>query len=128
MQARLRYRATAVSAAVMVAAAMAACESAAPPGSPDPGGGPSPYRVTIALIGLDPSSIEVPVGARVTFVNNDTNFAHHMASACSEIDAVGLLQSGQSGQTAPFTRSGTCNYYDRLYPENPLRQGRIIVR
>lgn len=103
-----------------------ACETS--PASPSESFGTSTsYRVTIALIGLDPSSLEVPVGARVMFVNNDTNFPHHMAG-CPEIDAVGLLKSGQSGQTEPFASAKTCNYHDRLYPENPLRQGRIIVR
>jgi plastocyanin len=89
---------------------------------------PARYKVTIALIFLDPPTLEVPVGARVMFVNNDQNFPHHMASACSEMDAIGLLQPKQSGQTSPFANPKTCNYYDRLQPANPLRQGTIIVR
>src|SRR5206468_1562166 len=98
------------------------------PPAPTPTPAPTQYLVTISLVGLDPFTLEVPVGARVTFLNNDRNFPHHLASACPEIDAVGLLQFGQSGQTAPFTSSKTCSYYDRLYPENPLRQGKIVVR
>ncbi len=86
------------------------------------------YRVRIALVGMDPFSIEVPVGARVTFVNDDPNFTHHMASACEEIDAVGPLKPQESGDTTPFTKAKTCSYYDRLSPGNPLRHGKIVVR
>jgi plastocyanin len=117
-----------LSGAVLVSLLFSACETAATPTEPEPSKPPTQYRVTIALIGLDPSSIEVPVGARVTFVNNDTNYAHHMVSACGEVEASGLLQTGQWGQTAPFAGAKTCEYHDRLYPENPLRQGKIVVR
>ena len=99
-----------------------------PAPTPTPSPAPTQYLVTIAIVGLDPFTLEVPVGARVTFLSRDVNFSHYFASVCPEIDAVGLLQFGQSGQTAPFTSSKTCSYYDRLYPENPLRQGKIVVR
>ncbi len=86
------------------------------------------YVVRIAAVGMDPFSIEIPIGARVTFVNNDDNFAHDLTSGCREVDAVGRLEPRQSGQTAPFTTAKTCTYYDRLNPENPLRRGKITVR
>lgn len=113
--------------ALITTVTLPACATS-PTAPSDSGAPPTGYRVTIAVVYLDPPSLEVPVGARVTFVNNDDNFPHHMASACSEIDAIGLLQPRQSGQTAPFANPKTCNYYDRLHPQNPLRQGRIIVR
>ena len=112
--------------ALIATVTLPACE-ASPNAPSDSGAPPTGYRVTIAQIFLNPASLDVPVGARVAFVNNDDNFPHHMASACSEVDAVGLLQSRQSGQTAPFANPKTCSYYDRLQPANPLRQGRIIV-
>ena len=129
--------------AVLAAAMLPACQTSpgspsktdppptptpAPPPAPTPTPAPTQYQVSISLIGLDPFLLDVPVGARVTFVNNDRNFSHHLASPCPEIDAVGLLQWGQSGLTAPFMSAKTCSYYDRLSPENPLRQGRITVR
>jgi len=49
------------------------------------------------------------------------------SAACSEVDAVGRLEPQQSGKTAAFGSAKTCSYYDRLYPENPLRHGTIIV-
>jgi hypothetical protein len=113
--------------ALITTVTLPACETS-PIAPSDSGAPPTGYRVTIAVVFLDPPSLEVPVAARVTFVNNDDNFPHHMESACSEINAIGLLQPRQSGQTAPFANSKTCSYYDRLHPENPLRQGRIIVR
>jgi hypothetical protein len=111
----------------MTTVAFPACE-ASPAAPSAPVAPPTGYRVTIAVIFLDPVSLDVPVGARVAFVNNDDNAPHHMTSACSEIDDVGLLQPRQSGQTAPFANPKTCSYYDRLQPTNPLRQGRIIIR
>lgn len=119
-----------VRAALLTTAILAACgTSPASPSDPTaPSGGATAYVVKIALIGIDPSSIEVPVGARVTFVNKDQNFPHHMASACPELDAVGRLEPGQSGETAPFTNAKTCKFYDRLSPGNPLRTGKIVVR
>ena len=113
--------------ALITTVTLPACETS-PIAPSDSGAPPTGYRVTIAVVFLNPPSLDVPVGARVSFVNSDDNFAHHMASACSEIDAVGLLQPRQSGQTAPFANAKTCSYYDRLQPANPLRQGRIIVR
>ncbi len=86
------------------------------------------YRVSIVLVGLDPFALEVPVGARVTFVNKDGRFAHDIASQCPEIDAVGRLEPGESARTAPFTSAKTCSYYDRLHPDTPLRRGKIVVR
>jgi hypothetical protein len=116
---------------------LAGCGTSTSPASPSqPADPPAPtppppataYRVTIALVGMDPVSIDVPVGARVTFINKDPNFAHYMASACPEIDAVGRLEPQQSGDTSVFAESKTCKYNDRLSPENPLRMGTIVVR
>jgi thiol-disulfide isomerase/thioredoxin/plastocyanin len=86
------------------------------------------YRVTIALVGMDPFSIEVPVGSRVTFVNKDARFPHDMTSDCPEFDAIGRLAPGSSGQTAIFTGPKTCAYHDRLQPDSPLRRGRVVIR
>lgn len=118
---------SALRALIVVTTLVAACHTspASPSDSTEP---PSRYVVKIALVGMDPVSIEVPVGAAVTFVNNDKHFPHHMGSACSEFDALGRLEPSQSGDTDPFTASKTCSYYDRLYPENPLRHGKIVVR
>ncbi len=86
------------------------------------------HRVAIVLVGLDPFTIEVPVGSRVTFVNKDAHFAHDIASSCPEVDAVGRLEPGQSGRTGIFTSAKTCRYYDRLHANTPLRRGMIVVR
>jgi plastocyanin len=113
--------------ALMTTVTLPAC-APSPTAPSESAASPTGYRVTIAVVALAPATLEVPVGARVMFLNNDDNFPHHMASACSEIDAVGLLQPRQSGQTAPFANPKTCHYYDRLHPANIFRQGQIIVR
>ncbi len=86
------------------------------------------YQVAIVLVGIDPFSIDVPVGSRVAFINKDPHFAHDMTSSCPEIDAVGRLGPGQSGRTTVFTSAKICTYYDRLHPDTPLRRGTIVVR
>jgi plastocyanin len=111
----------------MIAAAMVPTGATLPASQPE-AAAEKAYVVRIALVGMDPFAIEIPVGSRVTFVNNDANFAHDMTSGCKEVDAVGRLEPEQSGQTAPFTTAKTCTYYDRLQPENPLRRGKITVR
>ncbi len=131
---RARLRTVLFAATIWAACGSSTSPPAAP--SPDPPATPSPtptapatgYRVTIALVGMDPVTLQVPVGKRVTFINKDPSFAHHMASACSEIDAVGRLEPQQSGDTSVFASAKTCGYYDRLSPENPLRKGTIVVR
>jgi plastocyanin len=115
-----------LAAAVLATAVAATCDARA--ASPAVCAAHSAYRVTIALVGMDPFSIQVPVGARVTFVNKDRNFPHQMTSECKEVDAAGRLEPGQSADTEPFTKPGTCEYCDSLNPENPLRRGKIIVR
>ena len=97
-------------------------------GKERPRGSVPDYRVRIALVTMSPSSIEVPVGSRVTFVNDDAHRPHDMTSACPEIDGIGRLEPGMAGRTAIFTSPKVCTYHDRLQPTNPFRRGRIVVR
>src|SRR5688572_33186781 len=78
--------------------------SPAPTPSPTPSPNPTPGTMTITITAnsVSPRTLAVPVGSRVTFVNND-NRAHDMASdphpehaACPAINDVGLMEPGQS--------------------------------
>src|SRR5919112_2460279 len=86
-------------------------------GSNGPGTGPSPggqppvatTTITITANGVNPQRITVPVGSRVTFINND-NRTHEMNSDphpthgdCPALDDVGFLAAGQSKQTGNLT-------------------------
>jgi plastocyanin len=90
--------------------------------------------ITIATAGVSPKNIEVSLGARVRFVNNDTR-AHDMSSDphpdhtdCPEINQVGFLQPGQSRETGNLVQARTCGFHDHLSPSNQALTGSITIR
>jgi plastocyanin len=104
-----------------------------PAPGPAPAPAPVPPRVTITANGVDPASITVPVGTRVTFVNSDA-IPHDIAGGpdpfhpdCRQIDAVGFLTPGQSRQTDPLPDARTCEYHDHGF-HSPLFNGRIVIQ
>jgi plastocyanin len=90
--------------------------------------------ITITSAGVSPKEIQVAVGGRVTFVNNDNAFhemtsdPHPIHTDCPEINQVGALGPGTSRQTLAFTRARTCGYHDHGQDTNTALQGRIVVR
>lgn len=103
--------------------------------TPNPGGGGS--STTTITIGTDgrvsPATLTVPVGSRVTFVNNH-NRQHEMASDphpehtdCPEVNIATLLP-GQSRQTENLTRARTCRYHDHNENSNTNLQGAIVIQ
>ena len=114
--------------------------SAVPPTplpSPQPTPSPSPITaprtVTITSNGVSPKEVIVSVGSAITFVNNDAiphdiwGGVDHEHRACPEIDAVGFLAPGQSGQTRPFGTPRTCEYHDQSF-HSALFNGRIVIQ
>jgi plastocyanin len=89
---------------------------------------------TITSSGVSPKEIQVAVGGRVTFVNNDNAFhemtsdPHPIHTDCPEINSVGALGPGTTRQTAAFTRASTCGFHDHGQDTNTALQGRIVVR
>lgn len=87
------------------------------------GGGPSgpsgtDTTITISASGVSPVEVRVAVGARVTFINNDTR-PHAMSSDpitvhtdCPAINDVGFLNPGQSRSASPLTVARTCGFHD----------------
>lgn len=115
---------------------IAACGGSDSPTGPSGGGGGGTSAATIT-IGSDgrvsPSSVTVPVGSRVTFMNNH-NQAHEMSSdphpdhtQCPDI-TVGTLQQGQSRQTQNLTTARTCGFHDHIRPEDTGLQGSIRIQ
>jgi plastocyanin len=115
-------------------------------GSSDGGGGPmtgpSPGNqppvatttITITANGVSPQRIQVPIGSRVTFINNDSR-THEMNSDphpthgdCPAIDDVGFLAAGQTKQTGNLTVARTCGFHDHNQPTVPSLTGQIIVQ
>jgi plastocyanin len=89
--------------------------------------------VTINASGVDPRSLQVPMGGIVTFVNNDTR-THQMMSDpnplhndCPSINDVSTLAPGQSRKTGSFMVAKACSYHDHMNPDAVGRQGVLLV-
>jgi hypothetical protein len=81
----------------------------------------SSATVFITGAGFEPKTVTIPVGGRVTFVNNDTTFRdvqpdpHPLHNAgCQQIKAVGFLVPGDSRETDPFPTAQQCGYHDHV--------------
>jgi plastocyanin len=123
-----------------VAAAGIACGSGSDDGgattNPTPPTGPpvATTTITITANGVSPPRIQVPVGSRVTFINNDSR-AHEMNSDphpthgdCPPIDDVGFIAAGQTKLTGNLTVTRTCGFHDHNQPTVASLTGQIIVQ
>lgn len=90
--------------------------------------------ITITSTGASPRNIQVAVGSRVMFINNDTR-AHNMTSdphpdhmECPDINQVGFLAPGQSRETGNLVAARTCGFHDHDNPGQATLQGQIVIR
>ena len=104
-----------------------ACGSS--PSSPSTGD----VTITISSSGVAPPEVRIPVGGRVTFLNNDSR-PHAMSSDpiqvhtdCPPINDVGFVNPGQSRQTGAMNVKRTCGFHDHTNENDPIYKGRIIV-
>jgi plastocyanin len=102
----------------------------APTATPPPGGAAT---ITIVAGVASPKQVEINVGQRVAFVNNDTA-SHEMLSDphpqhtdCPPIDEVGGLAPGQARLTGVFTVARTCGFHDHGMPDTTSLKGTIII-
>ena len=123
---------------VALAVFSAACgsDSSSNPNAPDTGApGPSGATMTIGANGvMTPKDVTITRGQSVTIVNNDTR-AHEMRSDphpnhtdCPAINAVGLLQPGQSRLTNALSTARTCGIHDHMRETDTNVQGRITIQ
>lgn len=107
-----------------------------PTPTPTPGTTPpvATTTITITANGVSPQRIVVPVGSRVTFINND-NRTHEMNSdphpthgECPAIDDVGFMAPGQTKLTGNLTVVRTCGFHDHNQPAVSALTGQIIVQ
>ena len=102
----------------------------APTATPPPGGAAT---FTIVAGVVSPKQVEINVGQRVAFVNNDTathemlSDPHPQHTDCPPINEVGGLAPGQARLTGVFTVARTCGFHDHGMPDNTSLQGTIII-
>jgi plastocyanin len=89
--------------------------------------------VTISATGVSPRSLQVPMGGRVTFVNNDTRMHQIMSdpnplhSDCPSINDIANIGPGQTRQTGSFDVRRSCGYHDHMNPTETALQGTLMV-
>ena len=79
-----------------------------------------------------PAALTIVVGQQVAFMNHDrTSYTISGGRAseldCPEINAIGVLASGDSKTTAAFTAAKTCDFQVSR-GESAVVTGRIVVR
>jgi plastocyanin len=102
-----------------------------PPTNPTP----NPYTVTISGSGIvGPKELTVPPGSRVLFVNSHsrrhdmTSDPHPEHNDCPQLNKVGVLNPGQSGESENLVTVRTCGYHDHDDPNNVNLRGSITIR
>lgn len=108
------------------------CDSASAPTPPPP---PLPaITIRITPAGVSPKTVEVPLGARVLFVNNDTRDhtmgtdPHPDHTDCPVINQVGLLKPGEQRETGNFVVTRTCGFHDHELPTLTELWGTIVTK
>jgi hypothetical protein len=87
----------------------------------------------ISTAGVNPEFLHLNAPVTVT-VTNDDAAAHRLDpapelgyGACSEIEQLGTLQPGQSGQVTIERKEVICTFHDSAAPANQKFQGFIVV-
>ena len=118
--------------AVVLAVLLLGCKDSGP-GAPSPPPAQTP-TIQITASGVSPKTIEVPLGSRVLFVNND-NREHYMHSDphpegtdCPELNQVGFLNPNQSRETGNLVEPGTCGFHDHIEFNDASLRGQITIR
>jgi plastocyanin len=102
-----------------------------PSGTNPPSGGN--LTVTISATGVSPHTLQVPMGGRVTFVNNDTRTHQIMSDPnplhndCPAINEVATIAPGQTHQTGTLDARRTCGYHDHMNPGETTLQGALMI-
>lgn len=120
--------------AVLAGAVLVSCGgSGGGSGSPT---SPSPttqtVTVTLTADGPQPREARIQLNQKVRFVNNTAaaveirSNPHPSHTDCPPINEVTMLAAGASGETAAFTRTGSCAYHNNQN-ESDRNQGFILV-
>jgi plastocyanin len=118
---------------IALSAVVSACggSSTAPSSAPVPP--VASNTITITSSGVSPKSVQIAVGSRVLFINNDSR-SHNMQSDphpehtdCPELETVGFLSPGQSHETKNFVTARTCGFHDHDDFSQQNLQGSIVI-
>ena len=123
----------AILAAITCAAALSGCSGSKSPTAPS---GPvvTTTTITITAAGVSPKDIQIALGNRVLFINNDTK-THEMGSDphpehtdCPFINQVGFLQPGERRETGNSVVARICGFHDHENPDSQNLRGTITTK
>ena len=104
------------------------------PSTPSTGGNTGTVVITILSGGtLDQKEVRVDVRQQVRFVNQDTRAhqpqsnPHLVHTDCPAINAVGVLQPGESRMSGTFDVEKACGFHDHMNPDAQGLLGTIRV-
>lgn len=104
--------------------ALAACAVSACGGSDSTH---APAQVVLSAAGASPSSVTIPSGGQVRFVNNDDADHQIASSGCSEL-ASPRLTKGASFTSSIIAGGRSCSFNDGLNPTSNAFTGTIVVQ
>ena len=118
---------------VLLAAGLCACKGSAT--TPTPSEPPTlTNTISITDSGTSPHNIQIAVGTRVLFINDDTR-SHNMTSDphpehtdCPELNQVGFLSAGQRRESGNLVEVRTCGYHDHDNPGTQGLRGQIVIK
>lgn len=109
----------------------AACGKGPTQPDPQPPTGPT---VTITSSGASPRALDIPLGGRLTIVNNDS-VAHDMGSDphpfhedCPPLNDIGFLNPGQRRTSGNLVEARVCGMHDHLRPLATSLQLRLTIK
>jgi hypothetical protein len=82
---------------------------------------------------MNPKEVRIDVRQQVRFVNQDTRAhqpqsnPHLVHTDCPALNAVGVLQPGDSRMTGAFDVEKVCGFHDHMNPDSPNLGGTIRV-
>ena len=111
-----------------------ACGQKAPASPDGPVTTSTAATITITAAGVDRKTVEIALGDRVLFVNNDGQ-PHFIASDphpdhtdCPSINQAGFLLPGQRRETGNFVTARACGFHDHDEPLNKSLWGTITAK
>src|SRR5262245_42680761 len=129
-----RPRAAAWAAGIVGFLLAVSCGSTPNAPSNAPPAGTNANTITITASGVSPKTLQITLGSRVLFINNDarphnmTSDPHPEHNDCPELNDVGFLTPGQRRESANFVTTRTCGFHDHDNPDNAGLKGSVTAR
>lgn len=128
----MRFYGTAIAVAA-TAITLSGCGSDSPSSPSGGNDGTIAATLTISAGGISPKSATIPVGSRVTIVNNDSRLhdmnsdPHPEHTNCPSLN-IGVLTAGQSRTSQNLTTARSCGIHDHSDPDNSAWKATIVVQ